>query len=179
MNAENPNQKKTVSLLGQPEKAPGDNRVYVIKQRAKVGQLYKMVCPECGFSMVKKVANVGIVHSARRLSVLRLSLTLPNLQPIHRIFLRQGNHRRKRLRWRRQSRTEKNRRKRRLRGSPLLNWTRVRSRGWANSFGEVSSLASILPFVPVLSGLEERTNRNLPNSSSTTVMRAAAPCFLM
>ena len=59
MNAENPNQKKTVSLLGQPEKAPGDNRVYVIKQRAKVGQLYKMVCPECGFSMVKKVAKEG------------------------------------------------------------------------------------------------------------------------
>ena len=59
MNAENPNQKKTVSLLGQPEKAPGDNRVYVIKQRAKVGQLYKMVCPECGFSMVKKVVKEG------------------------------------------------------------------------------------------------------------------------
>lgn len=59
MNAENPNQKKTVSLLGQPEKAPGDNRVYVIKQRAKIGMLYKMVCPECGFDMVKKVVKEG------------------------------------------------------------------------------------------------------------------------
>lgn len=59
MNAENPNQKKTVSLLGKPEKAPGDNRVYVIKQRAKIGMLYKMVCPECGFSMVKKVVKDG------------------------------------------------------------------------------------------------------------------------
>lgn len=59
MNEEDSNQKKSVSLLGQPEKAPGDNRVYIIKQRAKVGQLYKMVCPECGFSMVKKVAKEG------------------------------------------------------------------------------------------------------------------------
>ena len=59
MNAENPNQKKTVSLLGQPEKAPGDNRVYVIRQRAKIGMLYKMVYPECGFSMVKKVVKEG------------------------------------------------------------------------------------------------------------------------
>lgn len=183
MNAENPNQKKTVSLLGQPEKAPGDNRVYVIKQRAKVGQLYKMVCPECGFSMVKKVAKEGrqrwdcpqckaIVGFA---AVANAPKSAANSQDIPQA----GKPQAERIIRRRQSRTEKNRRKRRLRGSQLLNWTRVRSRGWANSFGEVSSLASILPFVPVLSGLEERTNRNLPNSSSTTVMRAAAPCFLM
>lgn len=59
MNAENPRQKKSVSILGQPVKAPGDNRLYVIKQRAKVGELYQMVCPECGFAMVKKIIKEG------------------------------------------------------------------------------------------------------------------------
>lgn len=59
MNEENPKQKKSVSILGQPVKAPGDNRLYVIKQRAKVGELYQMVCPECGFAMVKKMMKEG------------------------------------------------------------------------------------------------------------------------
>ena len=39
--------KKKIASLGQPIKAPGDNRLYVIKERAKVGLMYQLVCPEC------------------------------------------------------------------------------------------------------------------------------------
>ena len=51
--------KKKIASLGQPIKAPGDNRLYVIKERAKVGLMYKLVCPECNFSLIKKIAKEG------------------------------------------------------------------------------------------------------------------------
>lgn len=51
--------KKKIASLGQPIKAPGDNRLYVIKERAKVGLMYQLVCPECNFSLIKKIAKEG------------------------------------------------------------------------------------------------------------------------
>ena len=51
--------KKKIASLGQPIKAPGDNRLYVIKGRAKVGLMYQLVCPECNFSSIKKIAKEG------------------------------------------------------------------------------------------------------------------------
>lgn len=51
--------KKKIAQLGQPIKAPGDNRLYVIKERAKVGQMYKLICPECNFCVTKKIAKEG------------------------------------------------------------------------------------------------------------------------
>lgn len=51
--------KKKIAILGQPVKASGDNRVYIIKQLAQVGLMYKMICPECTFSAIKKVTRDG------------------------------------------------------------------------------------------------------------------------
>lgn len=52
-------QKKTILTLENPIKAPKYEHVYAFTQRVQVGQLCKIVCPECGFSIVKKISKVG------------------------------------------------------------------------------------------------------------------------
>ncbi len=55
-------QNKTITILslGIPVKVDGRDKCYVIKKKVEVGKLYKMECPECGMSVVKKVQEEGI-----------------------------------------------------------------------------------------------------------------------
>lgn len=52
-------QQKAIITLENPIKSPKYERIYAFTQRVSVGALCKIVCPECGFSMVKKISKVG------------------------------------------------------------------------------------------------------------------------
>ena len=52
-------QQKAILTLENPIKAPKHERVYIFTQRVPIGALCKIVCPECGFNVVKKISKVG------------------------------------------------------------------------------------------------------------------------
>lgn len=51
--------KPQLAQIGIPQKAQGDNRIYIIKERALTGKMYLFKCPECGFSLINKVVTPG------------------------------------------------------------------------------------------------------------------------
>lgn len=51
--------RKAIVTLKNPIKSLKYEHVYAFTQRVQVGLLYKIVCPECGFSVVKKILKVG------------------------------------------------------------------------------------------------------------------------
>lgn len=52
-------QQKAILTLENPIKAPKHEHVYVFTQRVPIGALCKIVCPECGCNVVKKISKVG------------------------------------------------------------------------------------------------------------------------
>jgi len=52
-------QKKTIISLENPIKSSKIEHFYAFAQRVPVGALCKIMCPECGFSMVEKISKVG------------------------------------------------------------------------------------------------------------------------
>lgn len=52
-------QQKAILTLENPIKAPKHEHVYIFTQRVPIGALCKIVCPECGFNVVKKISKVG------------------------------------------------------------------------------------------------------------------------
>ncbi|MCD8297633.1 MAG: FHA domain-containing protein [Prevotella sp.] len=52
--------KKEIPQLGIPQKVEGKEKLYIIKEKVCVGNIYKVHCPDCGFEMAKKIQNTGI-----------------------------------------------------------------------------------------------------------------------
>lgn len=53
--------KKELPQLGVPQKVAGKEKLYLIKEPVAIGRIYSVTCPDCGFTIAKKV-QVADIH---------------------------------------------------------------------------------------------------------------------
>ncbi len=52
--------KKELPTLGVTQKVEGKEKLYIIREPVAIGRIYNVVCPDCGFTIAKKVQAAGV-----------------------------------------------------------------------------------------------------------------------